>query len=94
MNMTDYAARRQKQERQIRSAALAVALVCLVTQEFLLWFFLWLGAFDFMTRRPALGLAALFATGLGGLVFACTFGTVVAFLRDEAEKNVSQSRNP
>jgi len=92
--MTDYLARRQKKERQIRSAAMAVALMCVVTQEFLLWFFLWLGGFDFMTRRPALGLAALFATGLGGLVFACTFGTMVTWLTKEViRKNTEQSQN-
>ena len=95
MNMTDYAARRQKQERQIRSAALAVALVCVVTQEFLLWFFLWLMAFDFTTRRPALGLAALFATMLGAFVFACTFGTMAKWLTEEVtRKNAERSRNP
>ena len=84
MNMTDYAARRQKQERQIRSAAMAVALVCLVTQEFLLWFFLWLGGFDFTTRRPALGLAAGFAAALAIFVFGFTFGALAKLFTLEA----------
>ena len=93
--MTRYPNIRPDQRLRIGWIALAISLICLVTQEFLLWFFLWLMAFDFTTRRPALGLAALFATGMGGFVFALTFCTVAGWLADEvAAKNADQSRNP
>ena len=93
--MTKHTNIRPDQRRRIGWIALTISLICLVTQEFLLWFFLWLMAFDFTTRRPALGLAALFATGMGGFIFAWTFAVVAGWLADEvAAKNAEQSRNP
>ena len=79
--------------RKINKTAAIIALACVVAQKSLFAFFLWLSAFDFTTRRPALGLVAGVTIATGMLVFGCVFGAVSHILATEVAKK-ERSRNP
>jgi hypothetical protein len=73
MNMKEYTDKQLKLEKFISKISFRTALLLVVIQNFLLWFFLWLGAFDFTTRRPALGLMAMFLMLFDVVVFTLVF---------------------
>ncbi len=85
----------KKQIRKINKAAAVVATVAVIVLELVFVFLLWLGDFDFTTRRPALALAAGWALAKAILVFWITLGLVAALLTEAyGLREHEQSRNP
>lgn len=82
MNMKECTEKQIKLEKFISKISFRMTLTLVVIQNFLLWFFLWLASFDFTTRRPALGLMAMFVVLFDIVVF-----TFVFFLVKDALQN-------
>ena len=85
----------KKQIRKINKAAAAVATVAVIVLESLFGFLLWLGDFDFMTRRPALAVAVGWALAKAMMVFWVTLGLVAGLLTEAyALREHQKSSNP
>ena len=85
----------KKQIRKINKTAAVVATVAVILMELLYGFLLWLGDFDFMTRRPALAFAVGWALAKAIMVFWITLGLVAGLLTEAcALQEHQQSRNP
>jgi predicted small integral membrane protein len=81
--------------KKINKISAGVALAAVVVLESLFAFLLWLGDFDFVTRRPALAVAVAWAVAKGIAVFWVTLGLISAMLTEAiALKEWQQSRNP
>ncbi len=85
----------KKQIRKINKTAAVVATVAVILMELLYGFLLWLGDFDFTTRRPALAFAIGWALAKALMVFWVTLGLVAGLLTEACALQEHQpSRNP